>query len=120
RLITTKTFPHYRLKIVDDKNVITYSKLIAVEVVRVKAAIRLWPNPAVNDLHISFPSNFNGVAMFSVINMQGAVVQRGQWAVHKGTNDKELSLNKMLPGMYQLSVVSGDLGQPISCRFVKQ
>jgi hypothetical protein len=80
----------------------------------------LWPNPAFNDLHISFPSGIKGVVMFSVMNMQGAVVKRGKWPVHKGRNEIKLPLNNLVPGLYQLSMISGDGQQPIACRFVKQ
>ena len=120
RLNTTQTCSYYRLSMLDDKNSIIYSRIIAIKTPQLHSSISLWPNPALTGLKVSFQSSVDEMLPFSIKNMQGAVIKRGEWSVHKGRNDINLPVNNLVPGIYQLSVLTGSHWQPISARFVKQ
>lgn len=81
------------------------------------AEFRLWPNPAQDELNISFNNRGSGTVPVSVIDATGRTVLVQQHSLALGINTLRLNTGRLSPGLYLVRVGSGALG--VVHRFMK-
>lgn len=108
----------YRLKLVTINGEVSYSKAIEARVA-IKRKASITPNPAKDQLVLSYESTKNTTAYYKIYSVNGAVVSEGKRNATEGVNTMQLDIEKLQRGVYYLSVVTEFLPQPISLRFVK-
>ncbi len=98
---------NYRLKMVDEDNSFSYSKILSVSNLE-EEPISLFPNPVIDDLFISKGYENNS---FLILNANGQLIKKGI-LVNNKINLKELNV-----GIYYLQVNSNNGNN--SYKFVK-
>ncbi|MBK8601586.1 MAG: T9SS type A sorting domain-containing protein [Saprospiraceae bacterium] len=98
---------YYRLKMVDEDNSFSYSKILSVSNLE-EEPISLFPNPVIDDLFISKGYENNS---FLILNANGQLIKKGI-LVNNKINLKELNV-----GIYYLQVNSNNGNN--SYKFVK-
>lgn len=69
--------------------------------------ISVYPNPAINFTLIDLQTGNNGTATFNLYDIQGKIIQSGNFEVFAGTqNQHRISLNNLAAGMYLISVMT--------------
>ncbi len=96
---------YYRLRMVEHGNIIRYS-IIAKTMEGTEAeALKVSPNPVVDNFSITYNSRSNGTATIVIKDAAGIIVQRLVESVHKGNNVVYLqNLPQWRPGMYIVTV----------------
>lgn len=93
---------YYRLKMTDRDNSFTYSSVASVEMAGVNP-VTLYPNPAGNEVSLSFVST-GGAYTVSIRNMAGQEVLRKSYRAAAGLNKQAIGLSGIVPGLYVLHV----------------
>ena len=78
---------------------------------------RLWPNPVIDALSISFRSTVSGNVPLSIIDLNGRVLLQDNLAYARGANRIDLSAAQLAPGLYVLRI--GTDANAMNIRFVK-
>lgn len=113
------SYPYYRLRLTGKDGKVSYSPVLNVNHQTQSAAI--WPNPAKDVINIEMKTAAAGAATYTFTNINGAVSKQGIFSLYEGLNTKQISVQQLEPGIYQLTIASKTAGaQPISFRFVKQ
>jgi hypothetical protein len=107
----------YRLRQVDLDGQFSFSDLIRLEVFR-ESALILAPNPAREELNISYQLINPQEVRVRVLNTSGRIQYDLQLSMDKGINQWQIPLDEMSPGMYFLQLIHQ--GQVIEQRFLKQ
>jgi hypothetical protein len=108
----------YRVKLVYKNGQIAYSTIIHAGTAR--PLTKLSPNPARDNVIISFDGEKDKMSYYKIYDLSGAVVAEGKHLSVHGTNQLQVPLTQLRPGVYHLSFVSDKDAQPISFRIVKQ
>ncbi len=101
---------YYRLKIVDPSGNVSYSQTVSVRLnnntIISNTVVKVFPNPYMEKVNISFDSKEAGVAQISLCNATGSVVKKLQQQVTMGTNTFAINdLSRQTAGVYFLNVV---------------
>ena len=91
--------------------------LTSVEPLTGVKSLRAFPNPANQELSLSFSSPAIAKANFSVLNLAGQVLKKGQISDLEKAGSISLSISDLESGMYMLKVEDQDASHTI--RFVK-
>lgn len=78
---------------------------------------KLWPNPAQDELNISFNDLFAGSVPVTVIDATGRTLIAESHDLARGTNTLRLNIGSLAPGLYLLRTGSG--AQRVVHRFMK-
>lgn len=99
---------YYRLKIVDATGNISYSQVITVKFNNATIAnttVKVFPNPYIEKVNISFDSKEAGIAQVSLSNASGNVVKMLHQQIVEGTNNLSMTdLSQQSAGVYFLNV----------------
>ena len=68
-------------------------------------AMRMYPNPAGNDLHVDFGMSLNENVQVSICNLLGAEVLSSKV---KGSSEMNMNIESITPGVYMVKVTVGD------------
>lgn len=117
--IPVSSYRHFRLRMVDNRDVVSYSPVVSTGITAAKEKL-LWPNPAKEKINISFHSEVEGMTSFTISNALGLVLKREAMQLKKGSNSFPVSTGNLPPGIYHLSISQKSSQPPISFRFVKQ
>jgi hypothetical protein len=116
---TTKTVIYYRLRQVDLDGRTDYS---ATRIIRTgnsdgRATILTYPNPAVSEVRITIPTNWQGKKVnYEVVNVSGQTTHR--MVVGSSSQTETINLSNMAPGFYMVKVTcNGEVAQQ---KIVKQ
>jgi hypothetical protein len=92
----------YRVKIVDEKGVERYSKLVKLTGKKEVVAVKLWPNPASKHLQLFFSGEWARTAggEITIYNTAGVIVKQN-W-VKSGTSSMTLDVSQLHSGTYTL------------------
>jgi hypothetical protein len=100
---------YYRLKIVEANGNYSYSPVLAVKLhndaVVSNTVVKIFPNPYMEKLNISFNSKENGTALITLCNASGSVVKELHQQIATGNNN--FAINNLLQqsaGIYFLNV----------------
>jgi hypothetical protein len=113
-------YQYYRLRLVDQKDAVSYSPIVSVTGQGILPSFRAWPSPASDKLNIELSSAISSFVTASVYNVQGALVRKERLELRTGFNSFALSVDELPTGIYQVSIPQGSTLQPILLRFVKQ
>lgn len=78
---------------------------------------RLWPNPVMDDMSLSFRSTVSGTVPVSIIDPNGRVVRHENLAFARGTNSIRLNAADLASGIYLLRI--GNDANTMNIRFIK-
>jgi hypothetical protein len=101
---------YYRLKIVDNNAVVTYSRTVYLEDASdVKASnLTLLQNPVSSSVNFDYTATASGVGSVNVYNLAGVKIFTTQIMMNKGRNTTSVNLNNsMAPGAYIMEVTNG-------------
>ncbi|MBK9175439.1 MAG: T9SS type A sorting domain-containing protein [Flavobacteriales bacterium] len=109
---------YYRLEQVDLNGESTHSQVVPVFVRTGDAAFSVFPNPATNELNITFETMTEGKVNWRVSDAAGRLVLSGNTGASEGTQLLQVPLNQVDAGSYfiEVSQANGSLGRK---RFVK-
>jgi len=100
---------YYRLRQVDiDMNSST-SDVIALNCMRSKEDLVLFPNPASDKITYTFFENTDGVVDVQVVDMMGKSVQWERFSVSRGYNSLRSTVDGLAAGLYYLKITRTDL-----------
>jgi len=110
----------YRLAWLDSARVWSWSRIVTVagKPAPDAASLRLYPNPATDQLTVTVISTTSGDATITIANGLGQTLHRRSIALHKGSNSATLPLGTLAPGAYFL--VLGSQGIHLVKPFVKK
>jgi hypothetical protein len=114
------SFTHFRLRLVDKKDGVSYSRIIFIRNQSEFTVNRLFPNPVTDQLNIELNAEAASQVTAKIFNLKGAVVKEEKLFLRKGFNSLSLYSSDLLPGIYQISIPQNSHKQPLSFRFVKQ
>lgn len=107
---------YYRLKVEDYDGSSTYSKEIVVNPISIAVSeIKLYPNPAISYLEVSFPAVTNQ-GNIKIVSIDGRVVK--ETAVAKNLTNQRVDISSLTKGLYILVFENGR-GNIQNTRFVK-
>jgi Secretion system C-terminal sorting domain len=110
-LISGAAIVYYRLKVVDNNNKSSYSKIVLVRLNGVFStpSITVYPNPFVSDVKVFIKSTKTVTALFRVMAANGTEVSAKKVTVETGNNIVVLNDMALLPkGTYIIEVVAGN------------
>jgi PKD repeat protein len=81
------------------------------------AEFNLWPNPAQEELNITFKSSHTGAVSVTVIDLNGRTMLREDHPLALGNNAVRLNTASLAPGLYMVRL--GDAAQQVAQRFLK-
>jgi hypothetical protein len=111
------SFTKYRLRLVNQSGVISYSQEIKLEN---KASVnQFWPNPVKEKIFTTVNAIEKGRLLFSILNSTGVVVKKAEMEVNKGVQILSFSTADIGNGIYYLHLTGTPLPQPVSFKFVK-
>lgn len=100
-----KTLIYYKLKMLDKDGRFTYSSVIRLNINDSRNSLSIYPNPARNDLSVSFKSEIIGQTLIKIIDKTGRILLTSKIPVVKGNNTVRLPDIGVLPsGSYILEV----------------
>lgn len=112
-------FSHFRLKLIDHNNVVSYSNEIRIERHMNKEAM-LWPNPSRGDVYIKLNSPKYAKTSYRLYNSSGHLVRNVNIDVKAGLNTILISANGLQKGIYQVFIDDPLLQADSRFRFIKQ
>ncbi|MDX5397046.1 MAG: T9SS type A sorting domain-containing protein, partial [Hymenobacteraceae bacterium] len=95
---------YYRLKQVDTDGKFEYSRVAAVKFMSEYSSLQVYPNPAKQEVNLSFEAKENQQVQLQVLNMQGQQVIQLPFEATAGANELKLQLENLTPGMYLINV----------------
>lgn len=108
---------YYRLQLVDKDGKFTYSKIIRFDPLQHTGTVKLFPNPAVESVSVSFVQHKKGTAMVRITDMTGKTVKQISYPFPAGAVSQVIEVSELSRGVYVLSV-SND-GGVVQQRFIK-
>jgi GEVED domain/Secretion system C-terminal sorting domain len=110
---------YYRLIQVALDNTRTMSNTVDIVWNLDGAQVKIYPNPAQNELHIDVNINKNTMATIKVLDVTGKLVKQVETELTKGLNSNVIDLGEIATGVYMLKLTDGK-GLNYSQQFSKQ
>jgi hypothetical protein len=107
---------YYQLKMIDKDDTFSESKIIAVNYNHLFEAM-VAPNPAAENVNISFVSKISGLATAHIYNLAGQKVTEFPVVLKEGNNRQEVRVGGLPEGHYFIKIMSG--AQQMNLRFIK-
>jgi hypothetical protein len=99
---------YYRLKMVEQSGSSKYSSTRTIQIDQVRHRLKLYPNPAKNDVNISFSSNDNQPATLIVRSFTGEMMMKRTVSLVEGNNLIKVALNGLSNGLYLVELTTTD------------
>lgn len=94
---------YYRLKLVDQDETFTYSKVIRLQVtLTTTGELQVYPNPAINSIYLNPPSAQLSKGDVKIFNQQGQLVQKQFWSA-----PNHINISGLAAGMYFIEISDG-------------
>ena len=93
---------YYRIKQVDRSGMSTYGNVVMVNFTVKDNTLKLYPNPAKDNVTFSFFAKEQGVVLASIINVRGIVVKEITINAIAGKNNQQISLVGLAAGCYNI------------------
>ncbi len=98
----------YRLRIKMNAGNVVYSPVIRLNMERTEPQLVLYPNPASQDLKISYFANNSGLSRINIYSASGALVHAVSHQMIPGINQHKLNISHLQPGLYILNISTGN------------
>ena len=113
-----KTITHYRLKIIDKNNIVSYSRTVVLNLANaVVNKLKILQNPVISHAAFIYTANEETTANVNIYNATGVMVWGGTIKVQKGEN-RITSEATLLSGMYVLEINCNN--HKHTTKFIKQ
>ncbi len=96
---------YYRVKAIELDGKYTYSNVVFYNIVKGKSPIKVYPNPAVSNITLSY-NQLTGPAVISIYNMAGQKVATTNLA--QGTSESSINVSALQTGTYILELSAGN------------
>lgn len=107
---------YYRLKQTDYNGTARYSQL---ETVIIKNGyVGVYPNPAKNNIQISFTTDITDMAVITIMDASGRLVHSSEFTPQKGTNLIDLNILEYHSGIYIISIENKN--ESLKAKFFKE
>lgn len=73
---------------------------------KVISGMKMYPNPATDNVNVSFSSEESANAVLSVMNLMGQTVYTENVSIHEGYNLVNLSVNQFTSGVYMVNITT--------------
>jgi len=111
---------YYRLRQVDIDGQDSYSDIVALNCMKSKDALSVYPNPARSTLSFSFSEDADGVINIQILDVYGKVVKWERSSTQHGLNNLSTNVEQLAPGVYYLQLDRMDKSGIVrQVRFVK-
>ncbi len=111
---------YYRLLQVDIDGQFSYSDVVALNCLKSKDALSVFPNPARYTISYSFFEQYEGIINVEILDMYGKQVSWERYSVQRGLNNLQSSVEGLSPGVYYLKLEHMDKSGTIrQVRFIK-
>ncbi len=108
---------YYRIKATDAAGRVEYSAIRAIRIAKAGNPVRLFPNPASNEIMIELPQEWiNKAIVYEITDLSGRMVQRQ--AAKAASNLHRIGLSSLTPGTYFIRTVCDEQSQ--MQKFLKQ
>lgn len=104
---------YYRIKQVDVDSRMEYSTVVAISLQQQKTGLRLYPNPAINQINLS-GNELNGQVQYRVFDNSGKIVDNG---TETANNNLVVDISKLARGKYYLDIHAEGLNRQM--QFIK-
>ena len=102
---------YYRIKAEDNIQRFAYSNVAAIRLGKI-TGIRVWPNPFLNDISISYNGISNGKADVTITDNTGRIVWKNVFNVSRGINQFTITdAAHLQPGIYFISISDRNTNQ---------
>ncbi len=110
----------YRLKMVNNDASFSLSPVKSVQLSEVKAGvIKIWPNPAVNNINITVNAEAQENVIFSIVNMHGQKIRQKNVTLSKGINTISEDIQSLPKEGYIISIKNLSSGKVSRQNFQK-
>lgn len=109
----------YRIMQIDNDGKSSYSVIIPAQQSASKEQLKLWPQPAQDELNIIWENNYTGPVTISLINVEGRLQSQYSFIKNNPRFTKTLSLKSLRSGMYFLRIQSVQIS-PTTKMIIKQ
>jgi SdrD B-like domain/Secretion system C-terminal sorting domain len=110
---------YYRIKAEDNIQRFAYSNIASVRLSKV-TGIRVWPNPFINDISISYNGVANGKADASITDNSGKVVWKNVFDISRGINQLSIKgLQRLQSGYYIINITDRGTNQSFVQKLTK-
>ena len=97
---------YYRLKMVEKTGSSRYSKTRLIQIDQLNTKLRIYPNPAKNDVTISINSSMNQSATLIIRSIAGEVMIRRSISLTETDNRVSVSTNGLSNGLYVVELIT--------------
>ena len=97
---------YYRLKMVEKTGSSRYSKTRLIQIDQLITKLRIYPNPAKNDVTVSFNSSMNQSATLIIRSIAGEVMIRKSITLTEMDNRVSVSTNGLSNGLYIVELIT--------------
>jgi hypothetical protein len=94
---------YYRLKMIDQDGMFTYSPVIKINIAVAASAIIVFPNPVIDFLHLQVQAEKNETIVFRLHDEDGKIIASKLFALTKGNNQLTWSIQQFAAGNYFIS-----------------
>ena len=110
---------YYRIKAEDNIQRFAYSNIASVRLSKI-TGIRVWPNPFLNDISISYNGLSNGKADIRIVDNSGKVVWQSVFEISRGINQLSIKGLQTLPsGYYFINITDRGTNQSFVQKLIK-
>jgi hypothetical protein len=108
----------YRLKMADIDGIYTYSRIITVTSAAELTGIRLFPNPARDNIQVQYAAALNGPARLLISDASGKIVYQSSISLKTGINTFAVPVQQFSPGYYTINLIEEN--KRVSGSFIKE
>jgi hypothetical protein len=110
---------YYRIKAEDNIQRFAYSNIASIRLSKI-TGIRVWPNPFINDISISYNGVANGKADASITDNSGKVVWKNVFDISRGINQLSIKgLQGLQSGYYIINITDRGTNQSFVQKLTK-
>jgi len=95
---------YYKLRQVDIDGTESSSDIIALNCLKTKDALSVYPNPARSSISYSFFEESDGVINVQIVDMYGKIVSWERFGTQQGANTLQSNIEHLTPGVYYLKL----------------
>lgn len=97
---------YYRLKMVEKSGSSKYSTTRTIQIDQLRNSLKVYPNPAKNDMNVSFNSNDSHQATLVVRSLAGEMMMKRPLNIYQGDNLIKVSLSGFSNGLYIIELIT--------------
>lgn len=99
---------YYRLQLTDADGKYSFTKVIMFNLSQPAGSLRLFPNPALNDVTITIRQEKGGNAQLLLTDMKGMIVKKTSSSLSTGSTSLTIDCSAYASGTYLLTILTAD------------